>query len=304
MASGLRSRLPVLDSLLPGPPLKPIAPGSDVLNPDAPVPPLRPDHFPDVKPDEIALMFSGGVDSTATAVMLAERYDKVHLVTYRNGYGHWHHHRSGMRLDELNQRLGNKFTYTLISTKGYFDKVIVDTVLADYRRYKSGFIWFMGCKLAMHMRSIAFCLEHGLTITTDGSNSDTAEMVEQSLLSLSLIRFFYEDHTVDFGTPVYEVRRAESRELIKDLGIRMGVQVLDRHLCIQPTCVAGELYYLPYLLMNKPVNHDETAVSRFIEEKEVICRKVLGAYFEAKGVDLDALMANRREQIAALEGAS
>jgi len=83
----------------------------------------------------------------------------------------------------------------------------------------------------------------------------------------------------------------------------MGVQVLDRHLCIQPTCVAGELYYLPYLLMNKPVNHDETAVSQFIEEKEVICRRVLGAYFKQQGVDLDELMANRREQIAALEGA-
>jgi len=303
MASGLRSRLPVLNALLPGPPLRPIAPGSDVMNDDAPTPPLRPGHFPEIRPNEIALMFSGGVDSTATAVMLAEQYDKVHLVTYRNGYGHWHHHRTQMRLNELNTRIGPKFTFTLISTKGYFDEVIVNSVLADYRKYKSGFIWFMGCKLAMHLRSVAFCLEHGLTRTTDGSNSDTSEMVEQSLLSLSLIRFFYEDHTVDFGTPVYEVRRAESRELIRDLGIRMGVQVLDRHLCIQPTCVAGELYYLPYLLMNKPVNHDETAVSQFIEEKEVICRRVLGAYFKQQGVDLDELMANRREQIAALEGA-
>jgi hypothetical protein len=180
--------------------------------------------------------------------------------------------------------------------------VIVNSVLADYRKYKSGFIWFMGCKLAMHMRSVLFCLEHGLARATDGSNSDTAEMVEQSLLSLSLIRFFYEDHTVEFGTPVYEVERAESRKLIKELGIRMGVQVLDRHLCIQPTCVAGELYYLPYVLMNKPVNHDEQAVSAFIEEKEVICRRILKAYFDRKGIDLDALMANRREQLAALEG--
>ena len=292
----------MLDSLLPGPRLRPIAPGSDVLNEDAPVPPLRDGQMPEIKPNEICLMFSGGVDSTATAVMLAEKYDKVHLVTYRNGYGHWYHHRSGLRVDELNRRLGDRFTFSLITTKGYFDDVVVNSVLKDYRDYGSGFIWFMGCKMAMHLRTILFCLEHGLLISTDGSNSDTAEMVEQSLLSLSLIRFFYEDHTVDFGTPVYEVRRAESRDLIKDLGIRMGVQVMDRHLCIQPTCVAGELYYLPYLLMNKPVNHDERTVSRFIEAKEVICRKIIKAYLSDKGVDLDALLENRRAQIAALKG--
>jgi len=290
----------VLNSLLPGPRLEPIRPGSDLLNADAPEPPLAPGRFPRVKRNEIALMFSGGVDSTASAVMLAEHYDKVHLVTYRNGYGHWYHHRSQMRVDELNRRLGDRFTFSLVSTKGYFDDVVVNSVLADYKRYRSGFIWFMGCKMAMHMRTILFCLEHGLSHATDGSNSDTAEMVEQSLLSLSLIRFFYEDHTVDFGTPVYEIRRAESRELIRELDIRMGVQVMDRHLCIQPTCVAGELYYLPYLLMNKPVNHDEQQVSRFIEEKETICRRIMGAYLEGRGIDLDALLADRRQQLEQL----
>jgi hypothetical protein len=303
MDGRLRSRLPVLNSLLPGPRLRPVRPGSDLLNADAPEPPIDRGGLPRVRPNEIALMFSGGVDSTASAVMLAEHYDKVHLVTYRNGYGHWYHHRSQMRVDKLNRRLGERFTHSLITTKGYFDDVVVDSVLADYKRYRSGFIWFMGCKMAMHMRTILFCLEHGLLRATDGSNSDTAEMVEQSLLSLSLIRFFYEDHTVDFGTPVYEVRRAESRELIRELDIRMGVQVMDRHLCIQPTCVAGELYYLPYLLMNKPVNHDERQVSRFIEEKEAICRRIMSAYFEGRGIDLDALLADRKRQIEQL-GAS
>ncbi len=243
-------------------------------------------------------MFGGGVDSTASAVMLAEHYDKVHLATYRNGYGHWYPPRSQMRVDELNRRLGDRFTFSLISTKGYFDDVVVNSVLDDYKRYRSGFIWFMGCKMAMHMRTVLFCLEHGLPHATDGSNSDTSEMVEQSLLSLSLIRFFYEDHTVDFGTPVYEIRRAKSPQLITELGIRVGVQAMDRHLCIQPTRVAGELYYLPYLLMNKPVNHDEDQVSRFIEEKETICRRIMGAYLESRGIDLDGLLADRRRQLA------
>ena len=293
----IRSRLPILTDFL-GPRLQPEAPGSDVLGRVGSGPPdLVQNGFPDLRGDEIALMFSGGLDSTATAVMLAERFRRVHLITYRNGYGHYYHHRTEDRVRELNRRLGDRFVWTLISTKHHFDRILVDHVLADYAEYRSGFVWFMGCKMAMHMRSAVYCLEHGLLHMTDGSNSDTDEMVEQSLLSLSLITHFYDDHTVDFGTPVYDVHRAESREIIAEMDLKMGVQVMDRHLCIQPTCIAGELYYLPYLFFNKPVKHDEELVSRFIEVKARVCRQLMAEYFRAKGVDLDDLLARRRGQL-------
>lgn len=300
-AMNRRSRLPILSDFL-GPRLRPESPGSDVLGRvGTPRPNLAQDGFPEIKENEIALMFSGGLDSTATAVMLAEQYDRVHLITYRNGYGHYYHHRTEERVKELNRRLGDKFVWTLVSTKDHFDRILVDHVMQDYREYRSGFIWFMGCKMAMHMRSAVYCLEHGLTQMTDGSNSDTDEMVEQSLLSLSLITHFYEDCTVDFGTPVYDVHRAESRDIIGELDLKMGVQVMDRHLCIQPTCVAGELYYLPYLFFNKPVKHDEDLVCKFIDVKTRLCRDLMSEYFAGQGVDFGALMDHRRGQLAARE---
>ena len=261
---------------------------------------LRPGHLPKLRPNEIALMFSGGIDSTATAARLADRYDRVHLLTYKNGYGHYYFHRVAQRVDELNRKLGSRFVHTLISTKGHFDKILVDTVAADYRKYRSGFVWFMGCKMAMHMRSAIYCIENGVPYMTDGSNVDTEEMVEQMLISLTLIHHFYDDLTVEFGTPVYNVRRAESKALIRELGLNMGYEVLDRHLCIQPTCLAGELYYLPYMMFNKRVKHDEAEVARFIEKKAEICGRIVRAYFEKKGLDVDALLAHRRAQIANL----
>ena len=297
-----RDRLPILSDFL-GPAQQPLSPGTDVITLiGGTLPDLGTAGLPTVREDEVALMFSGGVDSTATAVQLSERFERVHLLCYRNGYGHYYHHRTEERVHELNERLGNRFTYSLIGIKGFFDRLLVDRVLEDYRDYRSGFIWFMGCKMAMHLRSIIYCLEHGLPISTDGSNSDTDEMVEQSLLSLSLIQHFYEDNAVSFGTPVYDVRRAESRQVIKDLGLKVGVQVMDRHLCIQPTCLAGELYYLPYLFFNKPVKHDDMAVSRFIEEKVSLARKLMQSYFAEKGVELQALLDDRRRQLHELSG--
>lgn len=279
-------------------------PNSDVLlQPHGPGFEIGPGSFPEVKEDEIALMFSGGVDSTATAIMLAEKYKKVHLITYRNGYGHYYHHRTKKRVDELNKALGNPFVYTLMSTKDYFDEIVVNSVLKDFKKYKSGFIWFMGCKMAMHMRSAIYCMENGIKYMSDGSNEDTNEMVEQMLVSLTLIRFFYEHYGIRFGTPVYEISRQESRDLIKKLKLNMGIQVMDRHLCIQPTCIAGELYYMPYLLFNKKVKHDEVVVSEFIEEKQKICDAIVQRHFDAKGVQLKDLLENRNTQLAALGGA-
>ena len=274
---------------------------SDVLLQIDPTPTnLSAGNYPKIRKNEIALMFSGGVDSTATAIMLAEKFDRIHLVTYKNGYGHYYFNRTEKRVEELNKALGNRFTYSLMSTKSYFDQILVNSVLKDYKKYRSGFIWFMGCKMAMHMRSAIYCLENGVPHMTDGSNEDTNEMVEQMLISLTLIRFFYEGLNVKFGTPVYDVTRDESRQLIKKLKLNMGIQVMDRHLCIQPTCIAGELYYMPYLLFNKKVKHDEDTVAQFIEEKQKICQQIIRQYFAQKGVELDELLADRCAQLEAL----
>ena len=262
--------------------------------------PMGPGVYPELRTNDITLMFSGGIDSTATAIMLAEKFERVHLVTYKNGYGHYYFRRTAARVRELNEKLGNVFTHSLISTKDYFDQILVNSVLQDYKKYRSGFIWFMGCKMAMHMRSAIYCLENGVRYMTDGSNADTEEMVEQMLISLTLIDHFYESLTVDVGTPVYEVRRAARKALIKKWDLNMGIEVMDRHLCIQPTCLAGELYYMPYLLFNKRVKHDEQEVARFIEEKGAICMEIVRRYFDSRGVTLEKLLEQRREAFAGL----
>ena len=93
------------------------------------------------------------------------------------------------------------------------------------------------------------------------------------------------------------MKRADSKKLIRELDLNMGIEVMDRHLCIQPTCLAGELYYMPYLLFNKRVKHDEYDVARFIEEKSKIARAIVSEYFARKGVDLEALLDDRKRQL-------
>ncbi len=192
---------------------------------------------------EVSLLFSGGVDSTTAALLLAERYDRVHLLTWGNGYGHYRIGRTRRRVEELRRHCGDRFVHVVGSVRSLFERMLPDP-LAEYRRYGSAFIWCLGCKMAMHMRAILYDLEHGITEAADGSSQSTGEMVEQMLLSVCLIREMYEEYGIAYRTPVYTFPREREVEELRRRGFRMGLRIGSRFLGIQPKCKPGELYYI------------------------------------------------------------
>ena len=101
----------------------------------------------------------------------------------------------------------------------------------------------------------------------DGSSADSDEMVEQMQLSVSLISLFYQKYNIEYFVPVYKDTRAEKIRKLNNLGFRMGLRIGDRFLGVQPKCIPGELYYMPYLLFNKALEHEKNLVTEFIREK-------------------------------------
>ena len=220
------------------------------------------------QPREIALMFSGGIDSTVAAAKLAETHERVHLLTWRNGHGHWGFSRVRRRAEEVASRYPpGRVVHQLADIRDLFRELAIATMVADAREYGGHFVWCLGCKLAMHAASLRYCLQNGLSTMADGSAADTDEMVEQSLIALSLTYQMYADHGVEFTAPVYEMTRDEKRAWLKERGYNLGIQIGDRHLGVQPTCHAGELAYLSYVLFNKAVNNPEHGVAGYIESR-------------------------------------
>ncbi len=229
-------------------------------------------------------MFSGGVDSTTAALALAERFERVHLLSYNNGYGHTKIHRTAKRVAELERHAGPRFSHLIESIQPLFDMLLMDDLRAEYRRWGSGFVWCLSCKLAMHTRSILYNLEHGVPVMADGSSSSTGEMVEQSLLSLYMFRELYADHGIRFTTPVYTIPREQEIQGLRERGFRMGLRIRDRFLRVQPKCRPGELYYMPFLLFDQPPAHDEDKVAAFLDEKRVVAAAYIQRRCEELGV--------------------
>ena len=148
-----------------------------------------------------------------------------------------------------------------------FERLVADDLEDAWRRWGSGFVWCLGCKLSMHAHSVVHCLRHGIRVLADGSSKSTGEMVEQMPISLSRIRGFHARYGIEYRTPVYAVPRSEEIAFLRKEGFRMGLRVGDRFLGVQPKCRPGELYYLPFLLFGQPPRHDPDRVAAYLDEK-------------------------------------
>lgn len=234
---------------------------------------------------QVALMFSGGVDSTSAALHLAERYDRVHLLTFSNGYGHYRIGRTEKRVAELKKHCGDRFVHHVESVQPLFELILSDPK-EDFLKYDSGFIWCLGCKMAMHTRSVLYDLENGITEMTDGSSQSSGEMVEQMLLAVYMVREFYARYGINYTTPVYTIPREEEISNLRKRKFRMGWRIGDRFLGVQPKCRPGELYYLPFLVLNQPPRHDEEKVSEFLRAKRKIAHRYLVEQCGKRGIHL------------------
>ena len=225
-------------------------------------------------------MFSGGLDSTTAAIELAQKYTKVHLLTYYNGHGHFYIQNSAKRAKELSEKIPGKFTHSIISIEDLFKELVIATLGKDFNEYRSGFIWCLGCKMCMHAKSIIYNRVNAIGSMADGSSADSDEMVEQMALSVSLIKMWYTKYAIDYFVPVYTQSREEKITRLKAMGMRMGLQIGNRFLGVQPKCIPGELYYMPYLIFNKSMDHEKSLVTKFIEEKQSLADRYIASHLK------------------------
>jgi hypothetical protein len=269
--------------------------------------------------NEAAVLFSGGIDSLLTAVLLLERFDKIHLITFDKGYLEYGIHNNGPNVDRLKERFGrDRVHHEIVDIKPIVRRLSVGTFLQGRRSYNSEIRWCVGCRLSMNTGGLIYALEHGLVGFADGSNREqipspanltgTAENYPSIVGRLTSFAMRYAVH---FMTPTYEFGDRESRRSrLRELGLDIDFLSRDPQKSLkglltrqslrrsQPICISGWLIHWRRNLFGTPIRQDEVPTLNYsIDRQDRIVRPMIREYFAKIGIEIDSLVEKRRRAL-------
>lgn len=203
-----------------------------------------------MKNNEIALMYSGGLDTTYTALQLAEKFGKVHLLTFCNGIC-VRTEASRKHVALLQEKFGkDKFEHTVIPIAHIF-AFLRKNVIDDIRKYKSPLLFDLCCRLSMEVATILYCLAKRIGYASDGSNPRTqGQMFIQQEEYLKIVDKFFSQHGIE---SVRSYKRLSSRneiaQRLREAGINTGVKWfrflrISTQLFTQPFCLWAPVPFL------------------------------------------------------------
>lgn len=163
----------------------------------------------------VAHLFSGGVDSTLAASVLAERFREVHLLTFRRA-GFLAEEKSLVRLERLRDRHpGAQITHRFLDVGPFFEELCGGW--EDLRRHGVLALAPCGvCKVSMHWRLLLYCLEHGLRHASDGAAAGAEEYAEQNpRILMPGIVAFYREFGVEKVSPAFRPDQSNEEALYR-----------------------------------------------------------------------------------------
>lgn len=154
--------------------------------------------------NDVVVLFSGGTDSTLTAALAAERYGKVHLVTYAR-FGLFSVTNPRVNVTKLKQKYGeDKFDHTIIDVDKLTEYIFYERYLRNLARHGFFLLSICGlCKLAMHVRTVVFCLENNLSQVCDGANQGMNLFPAQMAKVIVELKDMYAQFGIEYSNPVF-----------------------------------------------------------------------------------------------------
>lgn len=182
-----------------------------------------------VRGGRVAVLFSGGTDSTCVAALMAEKYAEVHLLTF-----HEYATRNSPIPTKNIERLRACFPATT-----FMSAVFSVDGLVRHFSYENYFVnlwnhgWYVlaTCgfsSLAWHLRTILYCKQKGITHVVDGL---TRELMHFPGHMDTVIREFvklYERHGITYENPVREWMVPRDQQFIDRV-------IVNRHSDFMPT---------------------------------------------------------------------
>jgi len=173
----------------------------------------------------VAVLFSGGKDSTLAAIRLLENDCEIHLLTMVHDAMKWESQIEHVqaRVEELRKNFPeSNITWKRINCTYYFKKIGVECLEEDVKKYNMMILICMACKVAMHYSAIHYCVRNGIRYLADGSNNgEGCRWMEWSEEVLREFCSFSKKYGIMYCCPVYN--SIGSKKNVKDILTRYGI---------------------------------------------------------------------------------
>lgn len=214
---------------------------------------------------DAVVLFSGGVDSTYIVARIADRYDRLTLLTYRTP-GMANVGFSARSARQLIGLFGDRIDHRIVDIRSFVKKVRGGAMRCMTANMEYGFhySWCLGCKVCMHVNTIDFCRENGVNVVLDGNNLYDVHALEQREDVIGIFRRLYTERGIEYASPFYDeggelprrgrlVAAMRHLTLLKDstaarvahcadLGIDFGRGIGSQYRKTQPSCVISPFF--------------------------------------------------------------
>lgn len=205
------------------------------------------------------ILYSGGLDSTFVCARVAPEFDRLYLITYivPSMYGR---KRALIHLEELRSYCGSdKIIHEYIDLRRLILKIRGGffRIVRDCFRYNFAKPLCVGCKIVMHLNTIRYCRQHGISRVMDGNvRVESSHALEQRPVFIERMRSLYRQYGITYESPIYDYNqvnlnevgksvmdklclqdnRQREKEELKRMGFTLGKPIGDMHRSIQPQC--------------------------------------------------------------------
>ena len=166
--------------------------------------------------NRVAILFSGGTDSTVVAAQAAQHFNEIHLLSFT---------RLGIYKMNNVQRVITILEKKFPRTRFIPQLIDIDQIYAQlsYQSYCKNLLKhrFMNlatcgiCKLAMHVQTINYCLKHSISQVMDGANHSMDIYPAQMTEVISEISALYLAYGITHSCPVYYFDNEENTSFVE-----------------------------------------------------------------------------------------
>jgi 7-cyano-7-deazaguanine synthase in queuosine biosynthesis len=258
--------------------------------------------------EQVAVMFSGGTDSTLAAAIAAETFKKVHLVSFHvSQMSNWERQRKGAQV--LIDRYGaNKVVHRMIDNDALFRELHLGHYFRDLKKYGLFLACLVcpACAVGMTTRVLVYCRQYGCRYVWDGVQSEgSSEHIYPILRRNIYVRIteFCRDYGVIHESPVYDISRTDhvlyemgltDRKQLKlralgdaDMQNEKYVNQLEEWHKTQADCVGntlGLIYLVGAFLPRYGNERNEELSQSYFTERIEMARRFLDRYFAGEPV--------------------